>query len=228
MRRFFRSNARSLRSGTDHSGLRRAGGSLPPPTVEGQFSDRHPSLKFAQQVIPPALVALVGLGLDWSLENRYPPRGSEKSQRITRQAWVHRLASGLTRVVLFGLNSHVQTRDEAPSNSQYRRELARPCKLTRQVDRWHMAHHAWITGGHMRPGTPASLPQGWRSFSPQSYGGPGGQSIKAPLPHSCWCRYTPHTSGISISSQFGRVPMGSGWVLPYCSTTIGRSFLSPD
>jgi hypothetical protein len=33
------------------------------PTVGGPFFDRHANLKVAQRIIPPALVALVGLGL---------------------------------------------------------------------------------------------------------------------------------------------------------------------
>ena len=33
------------------------------PTVGGQFFDHHPNLRSAQRVIPPSLVALVGLGL---------------------------------------------------------------------------------------------------------------------------------------------------------------------
>jgi hypothetical protein len=33
------------------------------PTVGGPFFDRHANLRAAQRVIPPGLVALVGLGL---------------------------------------------------------------------------------------------------------------------------------------------------------------------
>ena len=33
------------------------------PTVGGRFFDRHVNLRIAQRLIPPALVALVGLGL---------------------------------------------------------------------------------------------------------------------------------------------------------------------